>query len=103
MLLPEDAHLTRLNATGDTIVIEGEAARAGDALEAISRAPSLRNVQLEGPVQRDLADGATTNEHFTIQGTLATAVVKTAKSKKHVQPPKSKTSDAEAAALGRTP
>jgi Tfp pilus assembly protein PilN len=101
MLLPEDAHLTQLNATGDTIVIEGEAARAGVALEALSRAPSLRNVQLEGPVQRDLADGTTTAERFTIQGTLASAVTGKSSTKKHVEARKTGAASAEAAALGQ--
>jgi Tfp pilus assembly protein PilN len=73
MLLPPDAHLTRVNATGDTIVIEAEGARAGDALLALSRAPSLRDVRMDGPVQRELEAGSTATERFVIQGTLASA------------------------------
>jgi Tfp pilus assembly protein PilN len=102
ILLPTDAHLTRLNATGDTVVIEGEAARAGDVLEAIARAPSLRNVQLTGPVQRDLADGTTTAERFVIQATLASAAKAPAKPKRHVTAPARSNSDS-AVLNGRLP
>lgn len=102
ILLPADAHLTRLNATGDTMVIEGEAARAGDVLEAISRAPSLRNAQLTGPVQRDLADGSTTTERFVIQATLASAVNAVKPAKKHVTT-KSGTNSDSSVLNGRLP
>jgi hypothetical protein len=71
LLLPPDAHLTSINATGDTLVLEAEGARAGDVLEALRRSPTLRHVQLQGSVQRELEAGATAAERFAIQATLA--------------------------------
>lgn len=66
LLLPEDAYITSLQGTGDTLVISGQGARAGAALQALRGAASLENVRLQGAVERDLEDGATTLERFTL-------------------------------------
>jgi hypothetical protein len=70
LLLPRDAHLTRLYATGDTIEIEAVGTRAGAAIEALRAAPSLRDIRLRGIVDRQLEDGSTATERFTVRGTL---------------------------------
>lgn len=87
MLLPNDAHLTRVNAVGDTVFLEGEGPRAGDVLEALVRAPSLRNVHMDGPVQRELEEGETSLERFTIQATLPGGEAAEAAAKRRVKPP----------------
>lgn len=71
VLLPPETHLVSLRAVGDTVVIEGAGGRAGEALEALRTTPLLRDVQLEGPIQRDLEGGTTARERFTVSGIRA--------------------------------
>ena len=71
MLLPADTHLRSLHATGDTLVIEALGSRAGETLQVLRSAPSLRDVRLKGQVERDLEGGETTVERFTLQARLA--------------------------------
>jgi hypothetical protein len=71
MLLPIESHVVSLRAAGDTVVIEAAGGRAGDALAALSRAPSLRDVRLEGTIQRDLERGTTSRERFTLSAILS--------------------------------
>ncbi|HSJ23645.1 MAG TPA: PilN domain-containing protein [Longimicrobiales bacterium] len=71
VMLPADAHITRLQATGDTLLIEGEGAAAGQALQALRSAPSLRDTRLLGVVDRELAGGTTAVERFRMSARLA--------------------------------
>lgn len=71
MVLPSEVHLVSLQAAGDTVVLEAEGGRAGDALDALSNASSLRDVRLEGMIQRDLEQGTTSRERFTLSALLA--------------------------------
>jgi hypothetical protein len=71
VLLPPETYLISLRAAGDTAVVEAAGGRAGDALAALSNAPSLRDVRLEGPIQRDLEEGSTSRERFTLSALLA--------------------------------
>jgi hypothetical protein len=71
MLLPPETHLTRLHTTGDTIVVEAQGDRAGATLQALRSAGSLRDARLLGPVDRELADGATALERFRLSARLA--------------------------------
>jgi hypothetical protein len=73
LLLPPDAHLINLRGTGDTLVVAGQGARAGAALQALRDAPSLRDVRLQGPIERDLEAGTTTLERFTLHARLVTS------------------------------
>lgn len=73
VLLPPETHLVSLRAVGDTVVIEGAGGRAGEALEALRTTPLLRDVQLEGPIQRDMEGGTTARERFTVSGIRAQA------------------------------
>jgi Tfp pilus assembly protein PilN len=70
MLLPEDAHLKSLHATGDTLVLEAAGSRAGLALEAVRASAALRDVRLKGTVERELESGETTAERFTFAARL---------------------------------
>jgi hypothetical protein len=71
LMLPSEAHVTRLHATGDTITIEAEGTGAGTALQALRGAPSLTGARLVGVVDRELADGETAMERFRITARLA--------------------------------
>ena len=71
LLLPRDAHLTRLHATGDTVLIQAIGARAGEAIESLRSSPSLRDVRLRGIIERELEAGATATERFTLVARLA--------------------------------
>jgi hypothetical protein len=66
LLLPAETHLTSLHANGDTLLIEAVGASAGEALEALRAAKSLRAVRLEGVVERELQAGATAAERFSL-------------------------------------
>lgn len=71
LLLPRDAHVTALQATGDTLTIQAVGARAGDAIEALREASSLRDVRLRGIIERELEAGTTAIERFTVMARLA--------------------------------
>jgi Tfp pilus assembly protein PilN len=71
MLVPPDAHLLALRAAGDTLVVEGEARRAGDALAALRGASTLKDVRMEGVIQRELEAGATSRERFTLSALVS--------------------------------
>lgn len=70
LLLPPDAHVTSLHTTGDTLVVEATAARAGEALQRLRRAGSLDDIRLLGTVERDLEGGATASERFRFTARL---------------------------------
>ncbi|MGH7467664.1 MAG: PilN domain-containing protein [Longimicrobiales bacterium] len=71
MLLPADTHLRSLRAQGDTLVVEASGNRAGETIQALRSANTLRDVRLKGQVERELQDGATSMERFTLQARLA--------------------------------
>jgi Tfp pilus assembly protein PilN len=71
MLLPPESYLTRLYATGDTLVIDAQGERAGAALQALRGSAVLRDARLLGAIDRELADGATSTERFRIRARLA--------------------------------
>lgn len=70
LLLPADAYLTSVRTRGDTLVIEGSGASAGEAIQALRRAGSLRDFRLEGIVERELEDGSTAVERFRLSARL---------------------------------
>lgn len=67
--LPEDAHLSSIRARGDTVVLEGVAARAAGVFEALQRDPDITAVHSNAPVRQQLQDGAPV-EHFTVAARL---------------------------------
>jgi len=66
VLLPQDTHLERIQAAGDTLVLEAIGGRAGEVLEALRRSATLSDPRLEGPIQRDVEGGAATRERFRL-------------------------------------
>jgi hypothetical protein len=66
VLLPEDTHLERMQAAGDTLVIEAVGGRAGEVLEALRSSSTLIDPRLEGTIQRDVEGGETTRERFRL-------------------------------------
>ena len=72
-ILPRDAHLTALFASGDTIELEaaGSWATAGGAIEALRRAGLFRDVMLQGVVERELENGEIVLERFRVSARLA--------------------------------
>jgi hypothetical protein len=74
LLLPAESHMTRFVASGDTVEIEAAGARAGQALQALRDAGTLRDVRLLGVVDRELSEGATAVERFRIGARYAPPV-----------------------------
>lgn len=70
LLLPSDAYLTSIRTRGDTLVIEGSGASAGEAIQALRRSGSLKDFRLEGIVERELEDGSTAVERFRLSARL---------------------------------
>lgn len=97
LLLPEDTHITTLHATGDTIFVEAAGARAGQVLQSLRGAGSLRDVRVDGVVERELEDGTTSVERFRLRARLAPPAAAAG-----AAPPGS-TATAAAVAEGRTP
>jgi hypothetical protein len=71
VLLPGETHLISLRAAGDTVVIEAEGGHAGDALEALRTATTLEDVRIEGTIQREIEDGSSAGERFTLSAVLS--------------------------------
>jgi Fimbrial assembly protein (PilN) len=68
--LPDDAHLTSIQAHADTVVLEGAAGRAAGVFEALQRDPDITAVHSNAPVRQQLQDG-TPVERFTVAARLA--------------------------------
>jgi hypothetical protein len=71
MLLPRDTHLVSLRGEGNRVVVEAVGGPAGEALSALRKASTFRDVRIEGLIQRDLEEGTTSREHFTLSLVLA--------------------------------
>lgn len=68
--LPADAYLTAFRAEADSLVLQGEARRAGVALEALRGTAGLAGVRMSGPVRREHRTGAPAVERFVISARL---------------------------------
>ncbi len=77
MLLPEDAHLTLFQTSGDTLRAEIEGLRAGEALQSLRPAASLTSIRMEGVVERDLEEGTTSTERFRFMARLTAPQTRT--------------------------
>lgn len=62
--LPDDAYLTSLRTRGDTLFLEGRAARAGSVFDALRGVAGLAGVRASAPVRRETADDGTTLDRF---------------------------------------
>ncbi|GEM_PF-1348979 len=70
-LLPQDTHLVSLRGEGDRVIVEAVGDRAGSALTALRGASTFGETRIEGLIRRDLEDGLTSREHFTLSLVLA--------------------------------
>ena len=69
--LPSNAFLLSLSASGDTLHLEGGAARAAPVFDALATVPGVKSVRPEGPIRQEIrADGAAL-EHFVLAASLA--------------------------------
>ena len=71
--LPEDAYVVALRGRADSVVVEGLATSAADALAAIERAPGIAGVRTAAPVRTDLETDEG-GERFTFAARLAPPV-----------------------------
>jgi len=68
--LPEDAYLTALRGTEDSIVIDGVARRAAGVFEGLQAATRLTAVRPAGPIRQEIRDSGPPIERFTASATL---------------------------------
>lgn len=73
--LPRDAHLMALRAVGDSVVIEGVAARAVGAFHGLQLMPGVAGVRAVAPIRQDAAADGTVREQFAIAVWLQTGSV----------------------------
>ncbi len=69
--LPLDAHLTGLHASGDSIVLDGVAARAAGVFEALRAAPGTAGIRAEAPTRQEVQDSGASVERFSLGARLA--------------------------------
>jgi hypothetical protein len=65
-LLPENTYLTGFFASGDTVELEAAGDEAGPAIQALREAGLFEEVRLQGLVERELEEGETVEERFTL-------------------------------------
>jgi len=69
-ILPEDTYLTAFFASGDTVELEAAGTRAGEAIQALRESGLFQELRLQGMVERELNEGETVEERFTIRGRI---------------------------------
>jgi hypothetical protein len=72
-LLPENTYLTGFFASGDTVELEAAGVDAGTAIQALREAGLFEEVRLQGLVERELQEGETVEERFSLWARLPTA------------------------------
>lgn len=65
-LLPDEASFATVRASGDSLVMTGEAEHASAAFSALSRAPAIEGIRAQAPIQQHVVDGEVVAERFTI-------------------------------------
>jgi Tfp pilus assembly protein PilN len=68
--LPRNTYLTSFFASGDTVEIEAAGADAGEAIQALREAGLFEDLRLQGMVERDLEEGETVQERFSLRARL---------------------------------
>ncbi|MGD2121204.1 MAG: PilN domain-containing protein [Gemmatimonadota bacterium] len=71
-LLPENTYLTGFFASGDTVELEAAGIEAGTAIQALREAGLFEEVRLQGLVERELEEGETVEERFSLWARLPT-------------------------------
>jgi hypothetical protein len=69
--LPEDAYFTGFRGRGDSVAVDGLAARAARVFTAIERVPELVGVRSAGPVRIEAVEDGPPMERFAIAARLA--------------------------------
>jgi hypothetical protein len=64
--VPEEAHLTAIRARSDSLLVDGLAEHAARVFDALEKTHGLIEVRAASPVRRELQEGGSTLDHFTI-------------------------------------
>jgi Tfp pilus assembly protein PilN len=72
--LPEDAYLTTVRTSGDSLLVDGMAASAAKVFAAVDSSTMIKNVRAAAPVRRQSQEGADPMERFTLAALLPGAV-----------------------------
>jgi len=70
--LPMDAHLVGFQGDADSLVLEGEARRAGSVFESLQKAPGVLAVRANAPIRQEARDSGPAVERFTLAARLGT-------------------------------
>lgn len=70
LLVPENASLSMLQISGDSVNIEGESDRSADVYAALRTSPTLDAVRLAGPLRQERQADDATVEHFAFVARL---------------------------------
>ena len=71
--LPDDAHLTRVQARGDTLMLVGVATRASSAFAALASVPEFARIEATAPVRRETTADDEVVERFAFAVRLTSA------------------------------
>jgi hypothetical protein len=69
--LPKDAHLVGFRGSADSVVMEGEAQRAGLVFESLQKAPGVLGVRADAPIRQEARDSGPAIERFTLAAVIA--------------------------------
>jgi Tfp pilus assembly protein PilN len=69
-LLPDDAYLTGFYASGDTVELEAAGTRAAKAIQTLRESGLFEDLRLQGTVERELNEGETVEERFSLRGRI---------------------------------
>ncbi|MGW8268400.1 MAG: PilN domain-containing protein, partial [Longimicrobiales bacterium] len=72
-LLPRDTYITAFYASGDTVELEAAGTGAGEAIQSLRASGLFEDLRLQGIVERELDDGETVEERFTVRGRIPPA------------------------------
>jgi hypothetical protein len=71
MHLPVDSHVLKLEAAGDSVILEGQSDSASDAIAQLRRAPGVSAVHARAPIRIDDTGESDRTEYFSIVLRLA--------------------------------
>lgn len=72
-LLPDDTYLTAFYARGDTVELEAAGTRGAEAIQTLRESGLFEDLRLQGIVERELNDGETVEERFSLRGRIPSA------------------------------
>ncbi len=77
MHLNENAYVMTFRGRGDSVVVDGSAARASTVFDELAQTPGLTEVRAAAPVRREVSNDGEPSERFTIAARLLTSPPKT--------------------------